>query len=486
MGARLCEAALTSLSHVLLALDHDVHLFTNLLQATKDLGVAIRKVKNGVRNVGVVTELADQSLDLAEVVAGHTWEQMVNSLELQTAVNKVQPGGTVDIHGGAQLALGERLGLAQVRVGHAPVRQGDLDVQRHGDDVGDEDKDDTVGPGRDRPPHQTVAEQEPVAGHAEDLGRLDPPSSALAEGKGLGRDDVEPRQQVKVEASYTHDRVVSVLLVWDHKVGGGVPEKNEAVVVGGVDGLEEGRAGGENWDVLDIGVVLRMVCDQVVHVVAALPPSNGQATAEIGDEHADDAVSNKVVRDGTVASVMGREHDLVPEEAKADGRRDIPAHVKETQEGNKQCSVAGRLLSILEVGAVVVAHVLDFLMQVAVPLHNGSLKGRVDRGVDGSVDVDFVLDATVGKFVDVGVIVLSSPSCSLVFSFRERHEFSGDRLGRALPAAVDAVDTLDGQEGVRGLVGSSVIDVRDIVVGCGGPLGQGLRAVLGRDITDRG
>ena len=32
----------------------------------------------------------------------------------------------------------------------------------------------------------------------------------------------------------------------------------------------------------------RMVGDEVVDVVAALPPSDGEAAAEVGDEHADD------------------------------------------------------------------------------------------------------------------------------------------------------------------------------------------------------
>ena len=42
---------------------------------------------------------------------------------------------------------------------------------------------------------------------------------------------MKPREEVEVEASDAHNRVVCVLLVRNEEVGGGIPVKDEAVVV---------------------------------------------------------------------------------------------------------------------------------------------------------------------------------------------------------------------------------------------------------------
>lgn len=55
----------------------------------------------------------------------------------------------------------------------------------------------------------------------------------------------------------------------------------------------------------------RHVRDEMVDVVAALPPANGQAAAEVGDEHADERVDNKDLGNGSMAGIVGREHDLM-------------------------------------------------------------------------------------------------------------------------------------------------------------------------------
>lgn len=162
----------------------------------------------------------------------------MNSLELKTSVDKVEPGGAIDVHGGSELALGEGLGFAQVESRHAPMREGDLNVQRHGDDVRDENKGDTDGPVGQSAPENTVTEPSPVAGHEGNLARADPPSLAAAKSGRSLRDDVEPREEVEVEAGDTHNRVVGVGLVGNHEVGNGVPDIGE-VVVGRVKRLEE-------------------------------------------------------------------------------------------------------------------------------------------------------------------------------------------------------------------------------------------------------
>lgn len=80
-------------------------------------------------------------------MSGDARKQVVDGLELEAAVQEVEPGGTVDVHGGAEHFLGEGLVRAEVGGAHGEVREGDLDVQRGGGHVGDEDEEE-AGRGR--------------------------------------------------------------------------------------------------------------------------------------------------------------------------------------------------------------------------------------------------------------------------------------------------------------------------------------------------
>ena len=128
----------------------------------------------------------------------------------------------------------------------------DLDVKRHGDDVGDEDEGHAEGPGGEREPEEAVAEEVPVACHEEHFGGAGPSGCALV--GGARGDQVQPGEEVEVEARDSHDGVVGVFLESDGDLGGAVPDEVE-VVVAGADGLEEHGGVGEEGDVLDIRVV---------------------------------------------------------------------------------------------------------------------------------------------------------------------------------------------------------------------------------------
>ena len=54
-----------------------------------------------------------------------------------------------------------------------------------------------------------------------------------------------------------------------------------------------------------------LVGDKVVNVVAALPPSDGQTTAEVSNKGTDEGVDDEVLGNGTVASIVRSEHDLM-------------------------------------------------------------------------------------------------------------------------------------------------------------------------------
>lgn len=93
-----------------------------------------------------------------------------------------------------------------------------------------------------------------------------------------------------------------------------------------MDRLEEGGGSGEEGGVLNIGVVFLRVLemkrrqktktygivgDKVVDVVTALPPSDGETAAKVGDEHGNESVYNKVGGNGEMSTIVGGKHELM-------------------------------------------------------------------------------------------------------------------------------------------------------------------------------
>lgn len=90
----------------------------------------------------------------------------MHGLKLQTTMNEVEPGGTLNIHRCSQLPLSERLSLSKVGRWHCPVGQCDLYMKRRGNHVGHHNKSYAKSPSGDAVPEQTVSEEKPVAQHA--------------------------------------------------------------------------------------------------------------------------------------------------------------------------------------------------------------------------------------------------------------------------------------------------------------------------------
>lgn len=201
---------------------------------------------------------------------------------------------------------------------------------------------------------------------------------------------MKPGQEVEVEAGDGHDGVVSVLLVGDEEVGGSVPDEGE-VVEGAEDGAEVGGRCGEQRDVLEVGIVLRHVGDEMVDVVRALPPSNTQTTAEVGDESTDQSIGDEVASNTTVTGVVSSEHDLLPEHAQEAGGCEVPLGAKEVDEGAEEERVADHLLAVLDVWTVVVALVLDTLMQSTEVHGDGELCVLIYRRHAGETLGDLLL-----------------------------------------------------------------------------------------------
>lgn len=99
----------------------------------------------------------------------------MHSLKLQSAVHKVQPSGTVHVHGSAELALGKRLVGPEIGRRHAPVGERYLNVEDHSRKVGDQNEAYANGPAREREPYKSVTEEGPVARHKGDFNRACPP-----------------------------------------------------------------------------------------------------------------------------------------------------------------------------------------------------------------------------------------------------------------------------------------------------------------------
>lgn len=56
-----------------------------------------------------------------------------------------------------------------------------------------------------------------------------------------------------------------------------------------------------------------MVCNEMMDIVTALPPADGEAAAEVGDEEGNEGIDDKVMGDSTMASIVCCKHYLMLE-----------------------------------------------------------------------------------------------------------------------------------------------------------------------------
>lgn len=215
---------------MLLTLRHHPRLLRHFLQAIQNHAIPRLEPMNQILNLRLCAKLPHQHLQRAQIVPRHAREQMVYNLELQPAVHEIQPRRARNVHGRAQLALGEGFSRPQVGRARAPVRERDLHVQRHGYQVAGQEEESAGGPGRDVAVQQHVEVEHEVDGDAGDFGRASPPRFAFGV-RAWGK-QVAPGEEVEVEARDGHDGVVGVFLDSDGDGRDGVVEEFEAWVVG--------------------------------------------------------------------------------------------------------------------------------------------------------------------------------------------------------------------------------------------------------------
>lgn len=229
-------------------------LSSNLGKLPNNNLVPVDKSQQGVGDTDLGAELPDEDLGAAEVVARDPRVQVVNGLELQTAVEEVKPLGAVDVHGGAQHLLGKRLGGTQVGGTHGEVGQRELRVQRHGHHVADQDECEPVQVVRNRTVHDAVGIPVPEEGESAQLYVRVPPCRTLP-GSLAEQDELE-REAVKVEAPKHEEDVEGVVLNRDQDLCHSIVLE-DAFVVGRAQGTKQTVGDGHEGQVLDIRVMFR-------------------------------------------------------------------------------------------------------------------------------------------------------------------------------------------------------------------------------------
>lgn len=174
--------------HPPLTLRQNPRLPPHLPQPTHDLAIAAHKPKQRIRDADVETKRPDQALRPAQIVSRNARIQVVDGLELEAAVQEIQPRRAVDVHGGAEHFLGERLVHAQVRRAHREVAERDLHVQRRRHHVAGEDEGHPPAAAGDAAVDDAVAEPGPEEDLAGNLEPAVPPGGA--------RFRAQPEQQV--------------------------------------------------------------------------------------------------------------------------------------------------------------------------------------------------------------------------------------------------------------------------------------------------
>ena len=196
----------TALGDAPLASSQNLSLSSNIPQTSNDFLVSIIEAINRIRNLNLVAEFLHKLLSSAQIVARHAWVQMMDSLELESAVEEVEPLRAVDIHCGAQHTLRERLVDAKVSSTHGKVTKRDLDMQRHGDGVTDHDESKSAPAIRYALIHNLVAKPVPEKALASDLEPAVPPCRTFARTKT--KEEVLPAQTVEVETAEAEDGIV--------------------------------------------------------------------------------------------------------------------------------------------------------------------------------------------------------------------------------------------------------------------------------------
>mmetsp|Transcript_5692 Transcript_5692/g.13311 ORF Transcript_5692/g.13311 Transcript_5692/m.13311 type:complete len:242 (-) Transcript_5692:467-1192(-) len=232
-------------------------------------------------------------LHIFQAMSRQSREKMVLNLELESTMEPMGHPVGVNVQGGGKLMaekiqilstvdlLTEERALEGV---HREMRTADLHVKNSSNHVRNQDKADSLSPSREL--HSQNSEPCEIREHGHDFG---PPSLHIVTCEkhiqGL---------EVQVEASNGHDGIKEVVLHADQKFGSGI-EVHHALVVIRVKRLEQPVVDAEDREMLNIGVVINGVGDNVMSVVVALPPSDGNSGRKWTHKEANSLVNITIV-----------------------------------------------------------------------------------------------------------------------------------------------------------------------------------------------
>ena len=157
---------------------------------------------------------------------------------------------------------------------------------------------------------------------------------------------------------------------------------------------------------LVVGVVFGGIRDEVVDVVRAFPPAQGQAADGGGDDHADEVVDEEVVRNGHVGGVVRGKDHLRPEPSEEDGAGAVPFDVKKGEHDGEEKSAAAEFPQVRGVVAFVESFGVDVLVQTTVSLDDLGLGRRVQGGIPIEGQAHFLFGLGVQKSELFGTVAL--------------------------------------------------------------------------------
>lgn len=135
---------------------------------------------------------------------------MVDGLELQATMEKVEPLRAIHIHGRAQHLLCEGLLWPVVHGAHGKVGQCNLHMKRHGHHVADHDVHETIPVGGNRPIDDQVAKPVPEEYLTNALEPPSPPGWPLS--WSLSSNKKDPGLHVQVETAKAENWIVQIWL----------------------------------------------------------------------------------------------------------------------------------------------------------------------------------------------------------------------------------------------------------------------------------
>jgi len=215
---------------------------------------------------------------------------------------------------------------------------------------------------------------------------------------------------VEVEASESHDGEVEIVLNGQqHALP--LAEGEDLVVIVAGERTEEIGVDGEEGQVLNVGIVLDRVGDNVVNVVSSLPPLGGD-TVESVDEDTTDVVSDGVRSYAVVTEVVADERKLLPEGAQEDATEklhpEVLVGVVDTADHEREeSSEGGEVPNVRHDRCLVEASPLHLVIKsLEVLAHGGGLVALDNANLRNALQV--LLENILGVVLTEGVSAISA------------------------------------------------------------------------------